>query len=183
MHAAAVARDGRELLHPGASGAGKSTLALALARGGFEFLGDDMCFLAARNGVQRVLALPDAVEASEDTVRLLPELPPWATLPARRGDAKRPVRAECVFGAAVARDGVPAAVVFPRVAGTPTSVLGAMTPAEALLALAPHVLLTEPRASQAHLDALARLVRDTPCFRLDTGRDLDALPERLGRLL
>ena len=44
---------------------------------------------------------------------------------------------------------------------------------EALLELAPNVLLTEPRSSQAHLDALAALVEASACYRLATGRDLD----------
>ena len=46
-------------------------------------------------------------------------------------------------------------LVFPRVANTVKSVLLPMDRGEALLELAPNVLLTEARSSQAHLDALA----------------------------
>lgn len=48
---------------------------------------------------------------------------------------------------------------------------------EALLALAPNVLLTAPDHAQAHLDALAVLVRACDCYRLDAGRDFDRIAE------
>lgn len=43
VHGAAVAVDGRGVLIVGVSGRGKSTTALACARAGFVYLGDDMC--------------------------------------------------------------------------------------------------------------------------------------------
>ena len=46
---------------------------------------------------------------------------------------------------------------------------------EALLELAPNVLLTDPASSQRHLDALGALVRASRCFRLSAGRDFDRL--------
>jgi hypothetical protein len=54
---------------------------------------------------------------------------------------------------------------------------------EALLELAPNVLLTEMRSSQAHLDALADLVGASACYRLETGRDFAALATSLSHLL
>jgi len=54
---------------------------------------------------------------------------------------------------------------------------------EALMALVPNILLTEARSAQTHLDTLAKLVQQSSCFRLATGRDFDDLPGRLRRLL
>lgn len=45
VHAAALAKDGRVLLLPGASGRGKTTLAAMLMASGFTFLGDDTVVL------------------------------------------------------------------------------------------------------------------------------------------
>ena len=83
-------------------------------------------------------------------------------------------------GSPVAWECAPAVLVFPQVAGVPESELTPLSAGEALLELAPNVLLTEPRSSQAHLDALAELVAASECFRLATGTDL---VETLGGLL
>ena len=70
-----------------------------------------------------------------------------------------------------------------QVAGVPESELTPLSAGEALLELAPNVLLTEPRSSQAHLDALAELVAASECFRLATGTDLEEAARRVGGLL
>jgi len=54
--------------------------------------------------------------------------------------------------------------------------IGTIYSPEILRELAPNVLLTEARFSQAYLDALAALVRQSHCYRLETGRDFEALP-------
>jgi len=183
VHAAGLSLGGCGLLLAGTSGAGKSTLALALARAGWGFMGDDMLFLTQHGGAQRVLAFPDEVDAAEQTLSLLPELRPVLERPLARGWPKRPVWIEDVYAADLVRECRPMAVVLPRVAHTEASVLTPIEPAEAFLSLAPNVLLTEPRSSQAHLDALGALVRNTACFRLETGRDLDAVPDLLRRCI
>ena len=183
VHAAAVAVDGRALLVAGTSGAGKSTLALALLRAGLDFLGDDMCFLTDRGDGLRVCAFPDEVDVTDETARLFPELHALLDEPRHPGWPKRRLLPEAVFDVRFVRECRPGVIVFPRVAGTERSVLTPMSPGAALVALAPNVLLTEPRAAQAHLDALAGLVEASDCYALETGRDLDALPAVLARLL
>jgi hypothetical protein len=44
-------------------------------------------------------------------------------------------------------------------------------------------LLTDAGSSQAHLDALAELVKASRCYRLETGMDLDRLTELLPSLV
>jgi hypothetical protein len=51
--------------------------------------------------------------------------------------------------------------------------------AEALVELAPNVLLTEASSTGAHLGALATLVEQVPCYRLATGHDLDEVGHML----
>ncbi len=183
LHAAGLCVDGRALLLAGSSGAGKSTLALALLRAGFRFLGDDMCFLATGAEGLRVLAFPDEIDVTDDTARLFPELSFLLAAPARPRTGKRQLLPEDVYEVEFVEECRPGVLVFPRIAHTERSTLTPMDPAEALLELAPNVLLTEPRASQAHLDALAQLVCESGCYRLDTGRDFDELPQLLGELL
>jgi hypothetical protein len=178
LHAAGLCRDGRVLLLPGTSGSGKSTLALALARAGFGFLGDDTLFLARRpEGLSeglKVLAFPDEVDLTDQSVAFFPELASLLDTGLPAGWRKRQTRAEQAYGAEVVWECEPALLVFPRVSGAAASELTPMPREEALLELAPNVLLTEPGSSQAHLDALAELVEKSECWRLATGTDLEA---------
>lgn len=163
VHAAGASLDGRALVLAGTSGAGKSTLSVALSRAGFGFLGDDTLFL--RGG--RVLAFPDEIDLTEESLSFFPDL---RLAPAPAGWRKRQLRADA---ARIVWESEPAVLVFPRVSGRPWSELRPIDAGEALLELAPNVLLTEPASSQAHLDALAGLARASRCWRLETGTDLD----------
>jgi hypothetical protein len=59
------------------------------------------------------------------------------------------------------------------VSGADKSVLRPVSAEEALFELAPNVLLTGAADAQRHLDALAGVVSQCRCYRLETGRDLD----------
>lgn len=168
VHAAGAALSGRALVLAGTSGSGKSTLSLALARAGFDFLGDDTLFLARRPEGLRVLAFPDEIDLTDESAGFFPEVATRTT----PGWRKRQLRAEEAFGARIAWECGPAVLVFPRVSGRSRSELRPVDAGEALLELAPNVLLTQPGASQAHLDALAELARASRCYRLETGTDL-----------
>lgn len=77
----------------------------------------------------------------------------------------------------------PAMVVFPFPTGRPESVLRRVDADQALLELAPNVLLTETGRAQAHLDPLAELARSVPCYRLQSGCDLAQTSELLVALI
>lgn len=164
VHAAGADQDGRAVVLAGTSGSGKSTLSVALARAGFGFLGDDTLFLRG----SRVLAFPDEIDLTEESVSFFPEIAPRLA-PPPAGWRKRQLEAD---PAGIVWQSTPALLVFPRVSGRPRSELRPIDPGEALLELAPNVLLTEPVSSQAHLDALSGLARASRCYRLETGTDL-----------
>jgi hypothetical protein len=183
LHAASLAQAGRGLLLAGASGSGKSTLALVIARAGFDLFGDDTVFLRSERGAVRALAFPDEVDVADETVELLPWLRHLRGTPKQPGATKRQLRVEDVAPAAGGGSCVPAVIVFPQVADVTSSTLHPITGDEALLELVPNVLLTDPAASQAHLDVLGALAAQCLCYRLATGRDLERLPALLGELL
>ena len=183
LHAGGFGANGKCLLIPGTSGAGKSTLTVASLRANFDYMSDDMVFLIDRPEGFRVLAFPEEVDVSDQTAGFFPELSFLLRLPKRSGWRKRQMHPMQVYGARVAPEARPAAVVIPRIAETESSAITRMDADEALLELVPNVLLTEARSCRAHLDALSELVKSTPCYRLETGRDFDRLPDRFRELL
>ena len=176
LHAAGLSIDGKGVLLPGTSGAGKSTLTIALLRKGLDFLTDDTIFLAPGREGPRMLAFPDEIDVTYETCRMFPELSFLTDLPKRAGSRKWQVHAEEVYGSNTSWECRPSVIVFPRVGDLGKSVLRPMSSGEALLELAPNILLTGSISTQAHFDVLAELVRKTECYSLETGRDFDALP-------
>jgi hypothetical protein len=142
-----------------------------------------MVFLTPEQEGLQVLAFPDEIDVTDETAALFSELHDLLNQPKAPGWPKRQVWAEDVYGAHVVWQCRPAVLVFPRVANAAKSVLKPMDRGEALLELVPNVLLTEARSSQAHLDVLAQLVSQSPCYRLETGRDFDVLPRLLRDLV
>jgi hypothetical protein len=83
VHAACLARPatGDALLLFAASGTGKTTTALALARNGYQLVGDDAAVLEFRDGLPWVWGLPRPVNLHRRTAAMLPWLEavlgPW----------------------------------------------------------------------------------------------------------
>jgi hypothetical protein len=201
VHAAGLALDGRGLLVAGTSGAGKSTLTVALLRAGFDFLGDDLVFLepdAEPSRARAVLtpepsgarsvpapeglglrAFPDEIDLTEPSVRFFPELLPLLETPRQPGWPKWSVLAEDVYSAAISLRAVPRVLVFVRVGTSSRSILTPLAADEALIELAPNVLLTNPESSARHFAVLADLARSCRSYRLETGRDFDAIADLL----
>jgi hypothetical protein len=183
MHAAGFSKNENVILIPGKSGAGKSTLAITLLRGGFGYLSDDMVFLQRRSGELRVLGFPEDVDVSDGTINFFPELDFLRHTPKAAGSPKKHVRPDEIYGVELIGEARPRAIVFPRICASETSSLRSIDADEAFLELVPNVLLTEGRSCQNHLNILTELARQTPCYRLETGRDFDRLPSLLDELL
>ena len=187
LHAAGVCIDGAGMLLPGTSGAGKTTLTLALLRGGWNLLSDDMVFLAYesahRSSSLRALAFPDAIDITDATAHFFPELQEWVKRPRGPGWAKHQLQFEAIYGSHFTWSCKPAILVFPTISDEVMSRLMPMTQQEALLELAPNVLLTEALSSQQHLDGLADLIRSCRCYRMAVGRDFDTIPNLLRGLM
>lgn len=142
-----------------------------------------MIFLTRGEGGLRALAFPDEIGITDETAGLFPELHFLLSLPKTNDWPKHQLKVEEIYPADLVFECQPRVLVFPRIANTAQSVVKSMDPDEAFLELMPNVLLTEARASQAHLDILAELVRECQCYRLETGHDFETLPMLLRDLL
>lgn len=183
MHAAGFSTDGKALLIPGTSGAGKSTLAVTLLRGGFDYLSDDMTFLRRGPDGMEALGFPEDVDVSDQTIGFFPELDFLARDPRTAGFPKKQVRADEVYDAKLVQTARPGAIVIPRISGKDASVVRPIGPDEALLEMVSNVLLTDAASCQEHLSLLTELAQQTPCYRLETGRDFNRIPDLLRELL
>ena len=147
---------------------------MTLVRAGFDFLSDDTVFLTTASDGVWVSGFPDEVDVTETTVAMIPELGHLAGSPLRPGRDKHGFRVEEVFGMHRVAGCRPAALLAPKVVTGPRSELEPLAPSDALVALMPNLLLTDPPSTQAHLDCLAALVESVPCLTFRVGSDLDA---------
>ena len=175
LHAACLATAGGDgVLIAAPSGSGKSTLAFALARAGLDFLGDDTVFLdhGAPTGAVSVLGFADALGVTSHTATSFGELRCDAVGPPP-GFPKRLLRLEDVLAVHTVASCTPRLLVVPEIVHDRPSRLSELDPKEALLRLVPDVLLTDPTSTQAHLTALAALLAQVRCHRLESGPDLE----------
>jgi hypothetical protein len=124
---------------------------------------------------EAVHGFPDEIDVTDETASWFPELA--GALTERTGRwPKHRLRPGDLPGARLAGDCVPGLLLLPEVTSEPHSRTEPLSAGEALVAVTPNVLVTEPASTQAHLDALAALVRASRCRRLLVGRDFDELP-------
>jgi hypothetical protein len=183
LHAAGLCTDGKVILFAGDSGAGKSTLTVALLRKGFDYMADDMVFLRKDPEGLKVMAFPDEIDLTDETIARFPELGQLARLPKSQGWRKRQVRPEEIYPVKTVLECRPSLLIFPRVSGNSNSFLRPMDRSEALLGLLSNIIRTDPESSQNHLDALTALVKESNCYSLETGSDVDVLPELFRKVL
>jgi hypothetical protein len=183
LHAGCVAKQGRGILLAGMSGSGKSTLTAALVRDGWDFLSDDTVFVARRAGATLAWCFSDEIDCSDETAGMFAELRHLVGAPTLAGRDKHPVDVEAAFGVLPVPVCRPHALVLPAISGERKSVLTEVSASYALRELAPNVLLTQRAATQAHLDVLAALVREVPCYKLATGTDLSLASRCLQEIL
>ena len=188
LHAACLAGpDGRGVLLAGPSGSGKSTLALALARAGMSFLSDDVVFLAPHadsgQGAVRVLGFADTIGLPDHAAGRFSEMSSRLDALAADGFPKPLGLVEELFGTPGLQACEPCAIVFPEVVRHRPSELSPLDPGEAIVRLAPDVLLTEPGATQAHLRAIAALLDQVRCYALRSGTDLGRAAELIRGLI
>jgi hypothetical protein len=186
VHAAALVDAGAAVLFPAHSGSGKTTLALALLRAGFRLLSDDSPLLRCEEGLVVAYAFPEPLSIAATTAALFAEVAPH--LPAGLQTArpeKVALDARLVYGDCLAERALVRAVVFPARRPAGGSTLACPLPkAQALLRLLPLTMTSAaPAETGAQFQLLAHLVRDTPCYSMDTGGDFDRIPSIVRRLL
>lgn len=178
FHAAAVSRDARAILLPGASGAGKSTLVGYLCGHGFSYLGDDLVALSAHDWSLRPLPTLLSLESGSWKIleELFPELPDRPTL-CRHG---REVR--YVAPSARERSSAPALILFPAYAPDAPATFTKLTPLQTITRLLESAMDIEAPVTEAKIAEICRFVESTPAYELRYGDLSEALQTVEGAL-
>lgn len=184
IHAAMLAKNGEGILLTGKGGSGKSSSILASVLAGFSFLGDDYIGLEETpTGSFLGHSLYNSILLEAKHLKSFGDI---------RADTYNgnPVRGEKViiytgdtFTGQLARCAPISALALPRIVNSDRSHVFPATKMEALLSLAPSSLKLQISPKAWELEQQAKLVERVPCFWLELGHDMDAIPECIDSLL
>lgn len=173
IHAAALAWDGKGVLIPGFTGSGKTTLSIALLREGFRFLGDDRTFIKKEGKGMKLLAFPDELDVTEETILLFPEMKALPEDAFKKGLRKRKFWVERVYPDSIVDTAVPKILLFPNIVQEEESHLRPLSKAEAVGRFLPHSLLVfDGEIAEKHFHLLCHIVEKVDCYQLDFGKDI-----------
>lgn len=179
VHGGAVGEPHGGVLVVGRGGSGKSTTTLASLFSGLRYAGDDFVAVSV-DPEPHVHSLYCSGKLEPHHIERFPRLAGAVANPERTEEEK------VVVIAGDAAPGVPIAgfplraVLVPRVvAQEPETRLVPASPAAALVALAPSTVFQLHPPHPDALSAMGQLVRRVPCYSLELGRDIDAIPDAI----
>lgn len=186
VHGAAVGEASGAVLLVGKSGSGKSTTALACLNAGMTYLGDDYCLVGpSRAAISRptVHALYSSGKVHFADLERFPCLQP-AQSNNRYVDADKALYFFAESFAAQIQPSLPLkAILLPQIKPDGKSSIRAISPATALLHMAPSTVFQLIGEKQQTLRHLGELVRQLPCYRLELGPELDQIPALIADVL
>ena len=183
MHAAGLVRSDKGLLVVATAGAGKSTLALALLEAGWKALSDDSVVLRPMGDGVEALALRRDLYLEPPALEGFPGLTERWQDPPLGASSKRWLALEAAFPGQSVERCKPRWVLFPRAVDRAVSELRPLPSHHALGKLIGQSFLVflEPTRASAQIEALRRLVQQSRCYELLTGRDLLEDPTAVAR--
>lgn len=180
-HAAAVAHGEAGILILGASNKGKSSVALACLDAGWRYVGDDCVLLSGQP--PRAANLYQTARVRMD---MFPRLGAAMTATERFSVDSGEVRAEINVGMFVGADIGDTdikAIVLPERNGADQAKVAPTSRSRALRALSATTLVMLPGAPVATHHILADIVQQVPCYTIDPGPEIAAVPAVLAQLI
>ena len=169
-HLGAVGIGGQAVLLAGAGGSGKSSTAISCLLEGFEYLGDDHCFLRRADELE-VFSAYSSGKLEKTFLQRFPSLAPHAVMSGHPEARKAVVYFAELFPDRIERLGRVRAIVVPSLSTSDSTILEPLRFAEAFRALATSFLIQTPGAGSRELRNLRLLLEGVPTFRLRLGRD------------
>jgi hypothetical protein len=182
LHAAAIGQNGRTLLLVGEGRIGKTTAALACARAGWDYAGDDYVYTNTANAKVEPLYCSARLRAD-----MGPAFADLVTSPAQISSSDGEPRYELRLGRELSLDricgGSLAAILLPRRRG---GVLPEFSPArrlDAVAALYTSMTLMQLGWRETMIRKVATVIGLAPVFFVDTGQDPAAIPGAFAEFL
>lgn len=175
LHAGAVATAQGGALLVGKGGSGKSTAALTCLNQGWNYLSDDYCLLNF-TPEPRGYSLYNSAKLHGEHIQRFPNLLGFIHNPTRLQDEKALLFLQRHIPDQIVREAAVRAVLLPRITGLVETRLQPASAIAALQALAPSSIFQFPRAGSVEFQAISRLVQAVPCYWLDMGTELSAIP-------
>jgi hypothetical protein len=184
VHGAAVGTEAGGVLVVGKAGSGKSTVALSSLGSGLLYAGDDYVAVTL-DPAPRVASLYNSGKLEPAHVReLLPHLMPLLTNTDRLDREKAVVYVQDHFPGQTTAGFPLRAVLVPTVRATEReSRIAKTSRAAALAALAPSTILQLHTAGARELATMSSLVARVPCYALELGSEVPAIPATLKSFL
>ena len=182
LHAGCVGTAAGAALLVGRGGSGKSSTSVLAALAGLNFVSDDYCMFDGKPEPV-AHALFASAKLHVDHLERFPRLPAEAVLRPVEAGEKAILRMEQAAPGRMAERLPVRSVLAARVTGTNQPRLVPISAAEALQAIAPSTLMQLYRDDSSACSEMAALVRRLPCWRLELGGGLDAVPGLLRRHL
>jgi hypothetical protein len=174
LHVAGVGDAGGAALIVGAGGAGKSTSALACARRGMGFVGDDLCVVDTTGApiVHALYATAKMTPESESRLNFFP-----GSMLGRTEKGKQALALDARVS--ILRSAPIKAIISLNKSSSGASAPQRLSAADVLRVLVPTALkaATGPRELSQWLRSAASLAREVPGYRIDIGWNLDAVAQ------
>lgn len=183
VHAAAVGTPTLGgVLIVGKGGSGKSTAALSCLSSELRYVSDDYCLLSASPNPY-AHNLYGSAKVDGDALHTFPQLAPFFRSLDQRNNNKRVIFLHQHYPEKLIPGFPIRAVLVPSITGRGETKLSVTSPAIGLRALAPSTIFQLSGADEGAFQIMAECVRKLPCYNLELGTDLSAIPEVILSLL
>jgi hypothetical protein len=176
MHAAAFGTPAGGVLLPGKGGSGKSTTTLACIDSELQIVGDDYCVIDSQSPPLAYSLYNTAKLKAESDLQRFRDFRPLVSNIDQLETEKALLFLHTHFPGKMLSEMPIRAILIPEISGRPETHIRPARAADGLKALAPSTMFQLAGNGQPALQTMANLVRSTPCFTIELGTEIAAIP-------
>lgn len=176
IHGAVIGEKGKSVLLTARSGSGKSTTSLSCLLSGMDYLADDYVAIKVDQEAQNAYSLYNSAKITKDAVAYFPEFQQSIWNKNFNEKEKAIIFLADIFPNQVKLHASLDAVLIPRITRGKTRIVKA-SKMDGMIAMAPTSLLQLPMAETKKISVCKDILTVTPCYFLELGPEVRAVPE------